>query len=204
MKLPDPKTIRLKEPDKRLPYRLREQFMSAPELSLYRVLTELVEDRYVICPKVALSDIFFIVRPNENVHFFNKIFRKHVDFLLCHPRSFKPAFGIHLVKPIAKSETRESDQFMEDLFLGAGLPLVQIPAGERYKLPDLIDLFKQALLKVKDTGSLRATDKPDSVPMCPVCGRMMVLRIYREGPNEGKKYYGCTDNPHCPGVVEIK
>ena len=178
--------------------------MSAPELALYRVLVELVEDRYVICPKVALSDIFFIVRPNENVHFFNKIFRKHVDFLLCHPRSFKPAFGIHLVKPIAKSETRESDQFMEDLFLGAGLPLVQIPAGEHYKLPDLIDLFKQALLKVKDTGSLRATDKPDSVPMCPVCGRMMVLRMYREGPNEGKKYYGCMDNPHCPGVVEIK
>lgn len=204
MKLPDPKSVRLREPDERLPYRLREQFMSAPELSLYRVLVELVEDRYVICPKVGLNDIFSIVRPNENVHYFNKIFRKHVDFLLCHPKTLKPAFGIELIKPIAKDDTRERDQFMEDLFLGAGLPLVQIPAGERYQIPDLIDLFKQALLKVKDTGSLRATDKPDSVPMCPVCGRMMVLRVYRDGPDVGKKYYGCPDNPHCPGVVEIK
>ena len=178
--------------------------MSAPELSLYRMLVELVEDRYVICPKVALHDIFFIVRPNENVHFFNKIFRKHVDFLLCHPRSFKPAFGIQLVKPVVKGDTRESDQFMEDLFLGAGLPLVLIPAAERYKIVELVDQFKQALLKVKDTGSLRATDKPDSVPMCPVCGRMMVLRIRRDGPDAGKKYYGCLDNPYCPGVVEIK
>jgi hypothetical protein len=203
MKLPDPKSVRLREPDERLPYRLREPFISAPELSLYRVLVELVEDRYVICPKVALNDIFFIVRPNENVHYFNKIFRKHVDFLLCHPKSLKPAFAIELVKSSLKNEIRESDQFMEDLFLGAGLPLVQIPSSERYKIAGLVDLFKNALLKVKDTGSLRATDKSDSVPMCPVCGRMMVLRIYRDGENAGKKYYGCTDNPHCPGIVEL-
>lgn len=204
MKFPDPKDIRLREPDERLPYRLREQFMSAPELALYRVLGELVEDRYAICPKVALNDIFFIARPNENVHYFNKIFRKHVDFLLCHPKTLKPAFGIELIKPIAKDDTRERDQFMEDLFLSAGLPLVQIPASQRYSLADLIDLFKQALLRIKHTGSLRATDQTDSVPMCPVCGRMMVLRIHRDGQDAGKRYYGCPDNPHCPGVVEIR
>ena len=203
MKLPDPKTIRLKGPDERLPYRLREPFMSGPELSLYRVLVELVEDRYVILPKVGLNDIFFIVRPNENVHYFNKIFRKHVDFLLCEPKTLKPAFAVELVKASLKNEARAGDQFMKDLFLGAGLPLVQIPAGERYEIADLVDLFKQALVKVKDTGALRATDKSDSVPMCPVCGRMMVLRIHRDGENAGKKYYGCMDSPHCPGVVEI-
>jgi hypothetical protein len=204
MKLPDPNSVRLKQPDQRLPYRLREQFMSAPERALYRVLLELVEDRYVICPKVALNDIFSIVRPNENVHYFNKIFRKHVDFLLCHSKTLKPAFGVELVKPLAKDDTRERDQFMQDLFLGAGLPLVQIPVGERYQIPELIDFFKQALLKVKDTGSLRGSNEADSVPMCPVCGRMMVLRIHRDGPNAGKEYYGCPDSPHCPGIVEIR
>ncbi|HLF75684.1 MAG TPA: DUF2726 domain-containing protein [Anaerolineales bacterium] len=203
MKLPDPKTIRIKEPDQRLPYRLREPFLSASELSLYRALLELAEDRYVICPKVALNDIFSIVRPNENVHYFSKIFRKHADFLLCEPKNLKPAFAVQLVKPTARSETSESDQFMKDLFQGAGLPLVQIPSRERYRITDLIDLFRQALVRVKDTGSLRATDKSDSVPMCPVCGRMMVLRVQRQGPEAGRKYYGCTDNPHCPGVVEI-
>jgi hypothetical protein len=126
-----------------------------------------------------------------------------VDFLLCHPKTLKPAFGIELVKPIAKNDTRESDQFMVDLFLGAGLPLVQIPSSEHYKIADLIDLFKRALVKTKETGPLRAINKSDSVPMCPACGRMMVLRIYRDGPKLGKKYYGCTDNPHCPGIVEL-
>src|SRR5512145_3231270 len=95
----------------RLPYRLREPFLSSTELALFRVLTDLMGKRYSICPKVSLNDVFYIVRPNENVHFFNKFFRKHVDFLLCEPVTLKPAIGVELVKPVARTETREADQF---------------------------------------------------------------------------------------------
>ena len=199
----DQKTIRVREQEERLPYRLREQFMSTPELALLRVLQKMVGRHYIICPKVALNDVFYIVRPNENVHFFNMIFRKHVDFLLCEPDTLKPAFGIELVKPVSRNETREADLFMEDLFLSAGLPLVHIQSSEHYSENDLTELFQLAVMKVKDTRPLRATAKTDSVPMCPVCGKMMVLRIHRNGGNSGKKYYGCMDNPHCPGVVEL-
>lgn len=199
----DQKPISVKDQDERLPYRLRETFLSTPELALLRVLQNMVGRHYVICPKVALNDLFYIVRPNENVHFFNKFFRKHVDFLLCEPNTLKPAFGVELVKPVARTETREADQFMQDLFLSAGLPLVHIPSSEHYSETDLGELFQLALTKVKESGSLRATSKSDSVPMCPVCGRMMVLRIHRNGSNAGKKYYGCMDSPKCNGVVEI-
>ena len=201
--MPERKTTPLKELNDRLPYRLREQFMSTPELALLRVLQSMVSGHYVICPKVALNDVFYIVRPNENVHFFNKIFRKHVDFLLCEPDTLKPAFGIELVKPVSKNETREADQFMEDLFLSAGLPLVHVPSSVHYSEDDLAELFKLSIMKVKETKSLRASSEADSVPVCPVCGRMMVLRIHRNGANAGTKYYGCMDNPHCPGTVEI-
>ena len=198
------KPIRTKELDERLPYRLREQFMSTPELALLRTLREMVETRYIICPKVALNDIFYIVRPNENVHFFNKIFRKHVDFLLCDPNSLKPVIGVELVKPVVRNETRDADQFMENLFISAGLPLVHVPSSERYAQHVVAQLFQLAIMKVKETASLRASAKADSVPMCPVCGRMMVLRIHRNGSNAGKKYYGCMDSPRCNGVVEIR
>jgi len=199
----DLKSTSKKELEERLPYRLREHFMSTPELALFRVLKNMVQDHYVICPKVSLNDIFYIVRPNENVHFFNKIFRKHVDFLLCEPGTLEPAFGIELVKPIARNETREADKFMEDLFLSAGLPLVHVPSNDHYDENDLAELFKFSIVKVRNTGSLRASTKTDSVPMCPVCGRMMVLRIHRNGPDEGKKYYGCMDSPRCGGVIAI-
>src|SRR5215208_7906247 len=189
----DQKPIRVKEQEKRLPYRLRETFLSTPELAMLRVLQNMAGRHYVICPKVSLNDIFYIVRPNENVHFFNKFFRKHVDFLLCEPDTLKPAFGIELVKPVAKTETREADQFMEDLFLSAGLPLIHVPSSERYSENDLAELLQLAVMKVKETAPLRATAKTDSVPMCPVCGKMMVLRIHRNGPTAGKEYYGCID-----------
>ena len=201
--MPERKTSPLKDPDDRMPYRLRETFLSTPELALLRVLQNMVRGHYIICPKVSLNDVFYIVRPNENVHFFNKFFRKHVDFLLCEPNTLKPAFGIELVKPISRNETREADQFMEDLFLSAGLPLAHIPSSTTYLEDDLAELFKLSIMKVKDSGPLRASKGTDSVPMCPVCGRMMVLRIHRNGPDKGKKYYGCMDSPKCNGVVEI-
>jgi len=202
----DRKPTTLQEPARaqvRSPYRLREHFLSTPERALLQALQKIAGTHYLICPKVALNDIFYIVRPNENVHFFNKFFRKHVDFLLCDPETLKPAIGVELVKPISRTETRESDQFMEELFLSARLPLVHVQPGDHYTEKDLTALFELAVIKVKETGPLRATAKTDSVPMCPVCGKMMVLRFHRKGRNAGRKYYGCVDSPSCRGTVVI-
>ncbi len=196
--------ISLKSQDETLPYRLREHFLSAPEIALLRTLHEMVGERYVICPKVSLNEIFLIVRPNENVHYFNKIFRKHVDFLLCDPHTLKPEIGIELVRPISKDETRSSDQFMEDLFLTAGLPLVHVPSNEHYEMNDVISLFQLAVVKSKEATKRGSTLGKDSVPMCPICGKMMVLRTFRSGPKVGQLFYGCIDSPKCPGAVAIK
>jgi hypothetical protein len=187
----------------RLPYRLREPFLATTDLALFHVLNQMVGRRYLICPKVALNDIFYIVRPNENVHFFNKFFRKHVDFLLCDPQTVAPAFGVEIVRPISKNEARDSDRFMEELFIGAGLPLVHVPSSETYDPSDIVSLFQLAVTKIGGTVSLRIDSASDSVPLCPVCGKMMVLRIHRNGENSGKKYYGCMDSPRCAGVVKI-
>jgi len=188
----------------RLPYRVREPFLSSTEVALFRVLREMAGDRYVICPKVALNDVFYIVRPNENVHFFNKIFRKHVDFLLCNPQSMVPAFGVEIVKPVSKTETRASDQFMQELFTSAGLPLVHVPSAEHYEVADIVPLFQLAFTKIGESAPLRIRRPSDSVPHCPVCGKMMVLRIKRDPVKGSKKYYGCMDNPRCPGTVPVE
>jgi hypothetical protein len=187
----------------RLPFRLRKQFLSFTELSLYSALREMAGERYVICPKVALNDIFYIQRPNENVHFYNKIFRKHVDFLLCEPGSMKPIFGVELVKPVAKDETRSADQYMQDLFQSAGLPLVHIRSSEKYDLSDLVNLFQIALYKSKETESNFEDEATDSAPSCPECGLVMVLRIQHKGPMAGKRYYGCMNAPTCKGAIAI-
>lgn len=187
----------------RLPYRLREPFLASTELALFRALDEMVGRRYLICPKVALNDVFYIVRPNENVHFFNKFFRKHVDFLLCEPQTLAPVFGVEIVRPNSKNEARETDKFIEELFTGAGLPLVHVQSSEVYDPSDLVSLFQLAMEKIGETVSLRVGRSSDSVPHCPVCGKMMVLRIQRTGGSSGKKYYGCMDSPRCAGMVPL-
>lgn len=199
-----PLTVRSAEVENELlPYRLREHFLTTPEVMLYRSLREMAGERYVIYAKVALNDIFYIVRPNENVHYFNKLFRKHVDFLLCHPQSLKPQIGVELVRPIPQGGTRSADQFMEDLFLTAGLPLVQIPSNDRYEIAEIVSLFQGAVAKVKQVERRLANVSRDSIPMCPVCGKLMVLRTHRAGPQAGQLYYGCVDNPSCSGIVPV-
>jgi hypothetical protein len=144
------------------------------------------------------------VRPNENVHFFNKFFRKHVDFLLCDPQTIKPAFGVEIIRPISKGEVRESDKFIEELFVDAGLPLVHVPSNERYDPSEIVNLFQAAVTKIGETSPLRLDNPSDSVPQCPICGKMMVLRIHRDdGGRSGKTYYGCMDSPRCAGIVHI-
>jgi hypothetical protein len=49
-----------------LHYRVRDDFLSAAELSFYHVLRILVGDNAVVQSKVGLADIFFVSRPNEN------------------------------------------------------------------------------------------------------------------------------------------
>ena len=187
-----------------LPYRLRENFLTTPEVILHRALKEMAGEHYVIFAKVALNDIFFIVRPNENVHYFNKQFRKHVDFLLCHPRSLRPQIGVELVRQIPSGGTRSTDQFMEDLFLTAGLPLVQITSNDHYDISEIVSQFQSSLAKVKLMERRLADVSLDSSPMCPVCGKMMVLRTHRNGSPDGELYYGCIDNPTCTGQVALK
>ena len=188
---------------KRLPYRLREPFLTSTELALFRLLNDLMGERYFVCPKVSLNDIFYIARPNENVHFFNKFFRKHVDFLLCDRGALLPAFGVELARPISKGGAREADKFLDELFNDAGLPLVRIPSKESYDPFEVITLFQLSVANLGETLALRRKRPPDSAPNCPICGKMMVLRFERNGAKIGKIYYGCIDNPRCAGAVQI-
>jgi hypothetical protein len=197
------KQAQASDSNERLPYRLKDAFLNSTEFTLYKRLQELLEGRYVICPKVALNDLFNVLRPNENVHFYNNFFRKHVDFLLCEPEDLLPAFGVEVLKPISKKELRSSDRFMEELFLSVGLPLVQVPSAEDYELADLVNRFQWAVMKVDEGAQELVEMTDDSVPLCPECGLMMVLRMYRDGPDAGKKYYGCMNAPACDGVVAI-
>ncbi len=48
------------------------------------------------------------------------------------------------------------------------------------------------------------TDRANSPPACPICGKPMVLRTARQGKLSGSRFWGCTGYPECRGTRELE
>src|SRR5205807_9142943 len=93
--------------DEPLPFRLRDDFLSAAEISFYHILLSAVGDRLTVCPIVNFSDVFFVSHPDRNQSAWNRISRKHIDFLLCDSQSMRPRVGIELDDSSHAREARQ-------------------------------------------------------------------------------------------------
>jgi len=45
-------------------------------------------------------------------------------------------------------------------------------------------------------------DASSQIPVCPKCGKPMVLRAAQKGKNAGCQFWGCSGYPDCKGVVD--
>lgn len=191
-----------------LPYRIRDDFLSPAEKSFFHILHKIAANQLVICPKVRLGDIFFVARPNENFKYINKISMRHVDFLLCHPQSLQPLLGIELDDGSHKKpKAKEKDEFKNQVFQEAGLPLLRIPARKTY---DPCELRSQIANTFIGSGAGSVTTPPveketngEVVPVCPKCGVQMVIRVAKKGAHKGQEFYGCPNFPSCRQVITI-
>jgi len=192
---------RLQVAGESLPYRLRDDFLSAAELSFYHVLKSVVKDRAVVLAKVNLADIFFVAKPNENQSYRNKIDRKHVDFLCCDPSTMTPLVGIELNDSSHyRSDRVERDQFVTQVFEVAGLPLVPIPAKRGYD-PNQLAVQLAPHLNVSEVAPIVPVVAAPQSPVCPKCGIPMVSRTAAKGKNAGNQFWGCSNYPRCKEVV---
>ena len=82
----------------KLPYKVKDDFLTNTERSFYHSLKLYVGEKAVICPKVGLKEVFFIGKGvgKDYMKYLGKIAKKHVDFLLCDPGTMKPICGIEL------------------------------------------------------------------------------------------------------------
>lgn len=197
--------IRLKGADpasEQLPYRQRDDFLSAAELSFYRVLTLGLGGSYLVCPKVNLADIFFVSGSQKKQSYRNKIDRKHVDFLLCEPTSMTPSLGIELDdQSHDRRDRQDRDQFVDQVFAAAGLPLLHVRAAAGYSPQNIADLVREA---VADRAvSEKVIERQKGTPDCPKCGTPMVLRTAKKGNQMGEEFWGCRNYPKCREIVPI-
>lgn len=190
-----------------LPYRLRDDFLSPAELSFYKVLSTVLDDRFTIQSKVRLADIFFVSRFHENISYFNKIAQRHLDFLICDANTMKPLLGIELDDASHQKESRKKrDRFVEEVFQAAQLPLVRFRVQRAYNTREIAAQIAPFLKDEKASSSVSPqaptaarehAPSKENAPTCPKCGIPMVLRTVKQGKLKGKQFYGCANYPHC-------
>ncbi|MDY0341463.1 MAG: DUF2726 domain-containing protein [Coriobacteriia bacterium] len=194
--------IEVPAPDQTLPYRQRDDFLSAAELSFYRALSAAVGTKTHVCPKVNLADLFFVAKPNENQGARGRISQKHVDFVLCDPESMRPLAGVELDDSShARADRQTRDELVNGVFAAAGLPLIRIPAAASYNPADIalkVAAHLSANLKAAQPPASAVTpDLNVGTPSCPKCGVPMVLRTASRGDRKGEQFYGCSNYPKC-------
>jgi hypothetical protein len=208
------RTGSIEEPreEETLPYRISDDFLSPPELNFYRVLCAAAADWAVICPKVSLGDLFYSKSGDHgaNISYMNRIKQKHVDFLLCDPKSMRPVIGIELDDAShQRPDRQERDSFVERVFETAELPLLRLSTQASYNVRALAaelkdkanmanleaeapglqrkpqaELPAQAGVSAPPVGAGSAVPHPASQaaspPACPKCSRPMVLRTVQK------------------------
>ncbi len=179
-------------------YRLRTEYLAPDEAAFFQVLTKLLKREFFVCPKVALSDLFFVIRPNENVQYASRLIRKNVDFLLLWNETLKPALAIEL-DHLKQTENHREEDFLDAICQSTGLPLIHITIHPPYDINLLLDKIH---LAIKNSKIITPADT-DFSPICPRCGITMVLRFDKDGPIKGRKYYGCLNFPACQESIDV-
>jgi predicted RNA-binding Zn-ribbon protein involved in translation (DUF1610 family) len=192
-----------------LPFKLRDDFLSNAEISFFQVLRVVVAERAIICPKVNLGDLFFVATSDhrKNRALTNRVDRKHLDFLLCEPRTMRPIVGIELDdRSHDRMDRQARDQLVEKVFNAAGLPLVRFAVKSGYA-PNEVETQIVAFLSESTTTTTvpaRPVEPIDSAPRCPKCGSKMILRTAKSGANSGGQFWGCSNFPRCRSILPAR
>ncbi len=137
------------------PYHTRDSIVTAAELNFYQVLRTVIREHYVICLQVPIQQLFFAKTGDrkQNAHYRGKISQKTVDFVLCDPRALRPLAAIELDDSShQRSDRQQRDDFVENVFAAAKLPLIRVPVHSSYAPTDLRERLIQAGLNLDNYG----------------------------------------------------
>lgn len=107
--------------------------MTPAEQAFYAVLSPVVQSSCMISSKVRLADIFEVRHERGHNAAFNKISRKHIDFVLTDPATSRILCAIELDDSSHNRPDRiERDRFVNELFAANQLPLLRVPVAWNY------------------------------------------------------------------------
>jgi hypothetical protein len=155
--------------------------------------------------KVRLADV---IRPEKGMDrraytgAFNRISRKHLDFVLCNPATLAIRAAVELDDDShQRADRKERDRFLESALESAGIPLHRFSVQRGYKIESL----RNALgLEVKSHKPPQLEQEQEAAPrLCPECGGKLVERVSKKGKYAGQRFFGCSNFPDCREIFLI-
>lgn len=123
--------------------------LSKGEKIFFDVLVQSISSNLYICPKVRMADLITVDLPKSDKHFwasFNKISKKHVDFVLCSRTNFAPRLVVELDGGSHISQIRsQRDLFVDEALAQANIPILHVRAQSSYDQNLLINELQNAL-----------------------------------------------------------
>lgn len=104
--------------------------LTPAELSFFHVLSRVVDGRYLIMTKARLADLFGLRREEETSPAIERINCKHVDFVLCDPRTSEMLAAIEIDD--SRQDRTERNRLMDRFFSWNHLPLIRVPSSFIY------------------------------------------------------------------------
>jgi hypothetical protein len=204
------------------PYQSKEVLCSPAERSFLGALEKVFGNGYRIFAKVRLADIVEVnqgLSSSARQSAFNRISRKHLDFVICNARDFSIVGAIELDdKSHSKKGRQERDQFLDKALEAASIPMLRVKAQSTYSIKevssDLDSAFKISMgvqsednqvmidaMQVSDEKQIdETTDNSNAgtiAPVCPKCGGELIERVATKGQYAGQKFWGCSNFPKC-------
>jgi hypothetical protein len=132
---------RVAGPEGRLPYEKRPSLLTQAELRFLRALQAAVGGSWAVFAMVRMADLLKVPGEVPGAQSYrNKIFGKHLDFVLCDNDSLEARLAIELDDSSHQRQDRkERDEFVNEALACARLPLLRISVAENY---DKVELRK--------------------------------------------------------------
>jgi very-short-patch-repair endonuclease len=130
-----------------LPYERRGTLLNPQEIAFLRSLQCAVREDWLIFPLVRLADIIKVrSKTRKSQAWLQRIYGKHVDFLICDYETLEAKLAIELDDRSQRtSERAQRDRFVNVALAAAGLPLLRVKVEAKYETSVLRKDIEDAL-----------------------------------------------------------
>jgi len=130
-----------------VPYEKVETLLTPAEINFLRSLELAVRSDWMIFSMVRLADVIKVrSRTRKFQAWQNRIFGKHLDFVLCDIETLEVKLAIELDDSSHQRRDRHKrDRFVNSALTSAGLPMLRVPVEAKYETAEIRKMIEQSL-----------------------------------------------------------